>query len=242
MKYILTLIITFAVGNAFAQDTTFYDYKWTKIKSLFGARYFEVTMKDSVNPSIIINRKYIRPSLLLEETPYSDYENKIIDGVYKKYYESGQLHISMPYKNGKIHGELITYWGDGELKRKDIYENGVFVSGKLTNTNKREIPYYPFIIEPAYKKGPEKMKEYLAKELHYPPGALSQNKSGTVIISAFVNSKGVLTEIKISKGVQEDLDQEALRVVQMMPRWKPRYVDGIPEGSLVFIPIDFIIK
>jgi TonB family protein len=242
MKYLCIALFFLSFYSAQGQDTIFYDYKWNKIKSSFGARYFEVTAKDSAGGSNRIVRKYKRPSMLLEETPYSDFDNKIIDGVYRKFYETGQLHLQIPYRSGKIHGELISYWGDGQLKRTDKFENGNFISGKILNTNKKELPYYPFIIEPTFNKKGMTAADYIAKKISYPEPARTSNQTGTVEVSCYVNEKGVLSNIQVLKGINPELDAEALRVIQEMPRWKPRYVDGIAEGSVVVIPVSFQLK
>lgn len=225
--------------SAFAQDTTFYDFKWTKIKSLIGARYFELTQKDSADPAIYVVRKYARPKTLLEETRYSDTTLKIQNGLYRKFYESGDLHIVVNFKNGKMDGDLITYWGEGQLKRKDKYENGNFISGKILNTNGRELEYYPFIILPSFRGGEKKLNAYLQRELHYPPSAREKKIEGIVQVGFTISDKGVIRDVKLIKGVQKDLDAEALRLTGMMPRWNPKMIDGISEEMFYIFPVKF---
>lgn len=225
--------------SASAQDTTFYDYKWNKIKSLIGARYYELTQKDSADPSKYVVRKYVRPKTLLEETSYSDSALKIQEGMYRKFYESGDLHLVVNFKNGKMDGDLISYWGEGQLKRKDKYENGNFISGKILNTNGRELEYYPFIILPSFRGGEKKLNAYLKKELHYPPSAIEKKVEGIVQVGFTLSDKGVIRDVKLIKGVQEDLDAEALRVVRIMPRWNPKMIDGIGEEMFYIFPVRF---
>lgn len=226
-----------------SQDTVFFDFQWKKIATLNGARYFEVSSKDSIDPQKVVVRKYVRPKMLLEVRPYADSTKTTYDGIYLNFYPgTGQPHSHIPYKKGLIDGELITWWGNGELKRKDIYENGKFISGKLWNTNGKELPYYSYILNPSFKKGEQKYQEFLKKNLHYPADALQKGVSGTVEIGFNINDKGVASDFKIVKSVDPSLDAEALRLVSIMPRWKPRYVDGMEESSYFVLPITFSVK
>lgn len=235
----LFMAVLFNGISSLAQDTVFYDFKWNKIKSLIGARYYELTQKDSADSSKYVVRKYVRPRTLLEETRYSDSTLKIQEGLYRKFYESGDLHLLVNFKNGKMDGDLITYWGEGQLKRKDKYENGNFISGKILNTNGRELEYYPFIILPSFRGGEKKLNAYLKKELHYPPSAIEKKVEGIVQLGFTLSDKGVIRDVKLIKGVQEDLDAEALRVVRMMPRWNPKMIDGIGEEMFYIFPVKF---
>lgn len=242
MNFRLLLVLLIVPGFVTAQDTIFFDYKWNKTATSFGARYFQVSAKDSVDATKIVIRKYKRPGTLLEETVYSDTVQKIQNGTYRSFYETGQLHAIIPYKKGKIDGELITYWGDGQLKRTDKYSDGNFISGKILNTNGRELPYYPYVILPSFKKGEKKLQEYLAKNLMYPAGARERKENGTVKVGFTVSDKGVVNNPVIISGVSSELDQEALRVVKEMPRWNPGMVDGIGTAMFFILPVRFDLQ
>ena len=239
---VITFTLILIASCAQAQDTIFFDYQMKEIKSMLGARYYQITDKDSADASKTVVRKYMRPKVLLEETRYSDLKNKVMDGIYRNYYETTQLHSVIPYKNGKIDGELITYWGNGELKRKDKYENGKFISGHIQNTHGKDLPYIDYIILPRYKKGEEKMNKYIQDNLIYPEEAQTKKISGTVQVMFTINSKGVVKDVSILKGVSPELDTEAKRVIWNMPPWKPGMVDGMPVEMPMVLPVKFVVS
>ena len=58
----------------------------------------------------------------LRSEGYQKYYN--YEGIFKWYYESGELHIEENYKNGVLHGERIIYSKNGEIIEKSKYKNG----------------------------------------------------------------------------------------------------------------------
>lgn len=82
---------------------------------------------------------------------------------------------------------------------------------------------------PAFPGGLEALKNYLVSRIVYPEIAREQNTEGSVIIGFVVDKKGRVTDVHVVKGVSPALDAEALRVVRIMPSWKP----GSHRGRLV---------
>jgi protein TonB len=64
---------------------------------------------------------------------------------------------------------------------------------------------------------------------------------GTVVVSFIVNTDGTTSEAKIVRPKHPDLDREAMRVVRMMPKWKPGEDHGKPCRAMIAIPIVFKI-
>ena len=67
------------------------------------------------------------------------------------------------------------------------------------------------------------MYAYLGENIKYPQEAKNKGISGTVFITYVVEKDGSVSNVKVLRGVKEDLDKEAIRVVRMMPQWKPGY-------------------
>ena len=65
---------------------------------------------------------------------------------------------------------------------------------------------------------------------------------GKTLVAFIVNEDGTLSNIKIQKSSWEILDNEALRVVQLMPKWIPAQVDGKPKKEMVILPVLFNLK
>jgi protein TonB len=81
------------------------------------------------------------------------------------------------------------------------------------------------------------MQEYIKENLNYPDVARNLNISGSIHVFIVVLSDGSLRDIKIVKGLQPDLDKEAIRVVKSMPLWNPGIRGGEPVNVRCVIPI-----
>lgn len=97
-----------------------------------------------------------------------------------------------------------------------------------------EMPEFPGGLEGLYK--------YLNKNTKYPTQSKNMGKEGKVYVSFVIEKDGSLSNIEIVKGVEKNLDKEAIRVIQNMPNWKP----GKQRNQLVRVrlvqPISFELK
>jgi TonB family protein len=87
-------------------------------------------------------------------------------------------------------------------------------------------------LQPSFKGGIDSLKKYLSQNLHYPKTA---SKSGTVYVNFTIEKDGKITNVIILKGLEPVLDNEALRVIRMMPAWIP----GKPDAVRYNLPIKF---
>ena len=83
------------------------------------------------------------------------------------------------------------------------------------------------------------LKAYLSRELKYPEAARNQDVQGRVSIEFIVNEDGAISGAKVLKGIGAGCDEEALRVVNAMPRWKPGMNNGKAVKVYVILPIVF---
>ena len=81
--------------------------------------------------------------------------------------------------------------------------------------------------------------KYLQKNLKYPPMARENNITGRVIMSFVVEKNGKLTDIKVLRGIGGGCDEEATRVLQGAPAWKPGIQNGRPVRVAYTMPIFF---
>lgn len=88
----------------------------------------------------------------------------------------------------------------------------------------------------------KKMQQYLVKKMQYPPAAIDMGISGTVFIGFVVNTDGSIDSVIVARSVHPLLDQEAMRVVQGMPLWKPGIQKGVPVRTKFFLPIKFGLR
>ena len=94
---------------------------------------------------------------------------------------------------------------------------------------------------PEYPGGMVEFMKWLTVMLKYPDAALKRKIEGKVMVSFIVNVDGSVSDIKIVQGAHKLLDDEALRVVRLMPKWKPGLEGGRPCRTMISIPIVFEI-
>jgi protein TonB len=89
--------------------------------------------------------------------------------------------------------------------------------------------------------GTPELFKYLANNIHYPEDAVKNNIDGKVYVSFIVTSAGKIEKVAILRNMVNcsACDQEAIRVIKNMPRWKPAKVNGKPVSSKYHLPISF---
>ena len=92
---------------------------------------------------------------------------------------------------------------------------------------------------PEYPGGMEELMKFLQRNVKYPKEAQEQGKQGRVIVQFVVNKDGSITDAKIAKSVDPQLDAEALRVVNAMPNWTPGKQKGEPVRTRFTLPVTF---
>ena len=94
---------------------------------------------------------------------------------------------------------------------------------------------------PEYPGGVKKMKKYLAKNIDYPEVAMVNGDQGKVFVEFIVEKDGSISNVNIIRGVSREIDAEAKRVVEAMPKWTPAAHKKKYVRSRVRIPINFIL-
>jgi len=95
---------------------------------------------------------------------------------------------------------------------------------------------------PAFPGGEPERNKFLAENIQYPQQATENGIQGTVYVSFVVDSKGNVTDVKILRGIGGGCDEEALRVVRMMPKWHPGKQNGKNVRVLFNMPIYFKLQ
>ena len=92
---------------------------------------------------------------------------------------------------------------------------------------------------PAFPGGPAAYLDFMRRTLRYPDAALNASLSGKVHVRFTVDEQGRLLDPEIAKGLGGGLDQEALRLVRLMPWWTPGKIAGRPVRVRYVLPIMF---
>ena len=92
---------------------------------------------------------------------------------------------------------------------------------------------------PEYPGGMPALIEFLQTNMKYPEDAQKQKVEGRVMVMFVVEKDGSITDVKVARNVFPSLDEEAVRVVNAMPKWTPGKEKGKPVRVQYTLPISF---
>lgn len=101
-------------------------------------------------------------------------------------------------------------------------------------------PVYQVVEEmPEFPGSMAACMKYLGENIKYPAEAMKAGKQGKVIVQFVVEKDGSISNPQVVRSVDPELDGEAIRVVSIMPKWKPGYQKGEPVAVKFTIPVTF---
>lgn len=95
---------------------------------------------------------------------------------------------------------------------------------------------------PRFPGGDEEMFKFLDKNIVYPSNAKDLNVQGKVYVSFVIDTFGNISNVSVERGIGFGCDDEAIRVISMMPRWEPGLQSGHPVKVKFVLPIYFKLK
>ena len=95
---------------------------------------------------------------------------------------------------------------------------------------------------PEFPGGDLGLMKYIQKNVKYPPIAKEYNITGKVYISFVVDKSGSVTNVKVVRGVDKNLDAEAVRVIKSLPKYKPGKQRGKAVRVMFTVPINFTLN
>lgn len=166
-----------------------------------------------------------------------------VNGTASYYYENGVLKSSGFTTNGTTTGAWNFYMENGEVMHIINYDYSPFAenrkqispevfSGNI-NTGQRN---------PAFMGGEEEWLAFLEKTIRYPNSVADYPALGIVQVEFLVTDVGEVVSGHIVKSVNKALDDEALRVIEKMPRWNPGLNYGMPVSMLMNMPLSLNIE
>lgn len=109
----------------------------------------------------------------------------------------------------------------------------------LVETDDKIYDTYEVSEQAEFPGGMDELKKFLAKNIKYPDMERESGIQGRVFIEFVVGSDGSIDKVQIKRGVSPGLDRESMRVVQLMPKWKPGKINGTAVSQRYIIPIVF---
>jgi TonB family protein len=113
---------------------------------------------------------------------------------------------------------------------------------KKTDASGEEIPFVVVEEMPVFPGGDSMLLDYIAKNTRYPETARTKKIEGRVILRFCVTETGSVNKISILKGVDPDIDAEAMRVVETLPRFIPGRQSGRDVPVWYMVPVTFALK
>ena len=86
------------------------------------------------------------------------------------------------------------------------------------------------------------LMKWLSNNIRYPEAAQQNDVQGRVVVKFIVEKDGSVSQAQIVKGVDKDLDKEALRVVNKMPKWQAGKNNGVAVRSYFTLPVQFRLQ
>lgn len=95
---------------------------------------------------------------------------------------------------------------------------------------------------PAFPGGEQALNKYLYENIKYPQMAKESGIQGRVFVTFVVEKNGEVTDVRILRGIGGGCDEEAIRVVENMPKWTPGKQRGKPVRVQFNLPIKFTLQ
>ena len=107
---------------------------------------------------------------------------------------------------------------------------------------KEEEPFTFVEQMPSFPDGTEAMYKFIYDNIKYPAIARENGISGQVIVQFVVSKDGSITKARVARGIGGGCNEEALRIVNMMPKWKPGKHNGRTVPVTFTLPIKFVLQ
>ncbi len=107
---------------------------------------------------------------------------------------------------------------------------------------KHDVVYDVCDVLPEFPGGMGELMKFMMENIHYPKEAVKQQLEGRVVVSFIVEKNGELNDISVVKPCHPLLDEESLRLVRSMPKWKPGSHEGKPVRVSFSLPVMFRLK
>ena len=156
-----------------------------------------------------------------------------------------------PSNNFKIneverHGDTTTYSIDPFTISADNFNKFKITSGEDINVKvkhaKNDSIYQIVDQMPEFPGGTEALLKFVANNVKYPEKAKDEEISGRVFISFVIEKDGSVSNVELKRGIGGGCDDEAVRVVKAMPKWKPGKDKGKPVRVSYVMPFTFKLQ
>ncbi len=173
-------------------------------------------------------------------------------GTFREYRTTRDTPDMLLYDNLAAETVYIAAFSRSVACKVSLMENGSAVSGRLYALNECDV-------QPQFLRHDVRyfMDNWVYKYLKYPKKSVTENTEGferttnkrgeeilraVVHVSFIIEADGNVSNVAVDRGANDALDDEALRVVEASPKWKPGEVDGRKVRTKIVIPVEYRLK
>ena len=209
-------------------------YKITVKKQFFEPVTKTVEIKNGDSLSIMIDMPRAYGNVRIDSDP-SEADILIDDN------EFGTTPMTINLLQGS-HKLILRKSGCRKFEKTFILEEDVLeLDEKLETLQESEMVFLQVDEMPEFPGGYTKLFEYVQKNLKYPIMARESNIQGRVFVQFIIEKDGSISNVKVLQGIGEGCDEEAIRLVENMPQFKPGRNNGKPVRVQYTLPIMFAL-
>lgn len=186
---------------------------------VYGHQYFDKDPQEEDTPLIFQFYGFAMIALMQEDFEQVKLENTV-DG-YQEFLEA----------YAKIYEMLELSDEDLEYAKNKIEEIPLYSESDVVHHQVDQLPEFP--------GGSQALNQYIQEEVKYPIEAMTNNIKGRVFVRFVIEKQGIVTGVEVIKGIHPLLDNEAVRVVESFPDFKPGKVEGKIVRVGMILPINF---
>jgi TonB family protein len=114
--------------------------------------------------------------------------------------------------------------------------------GNTISSEERSEVFTIVEVMPEFPGGNEKLSTVLSQRIQYPDFARDNNIQGKVYVQFVVNKDGSISDVKVMRGIGGGCDEEAVRAIKTLPKWKPGEQRGKPVRTRFILPVSFHLR
>jgi TonB family protein len=261
-KIPLIFLISVIVSSIYAQpyfmrpkiDSVFYNIRNGFLTSCPREKAEGYSVKNSFNPAQYTDSIYYLQSgtVMVGYEMYDiKYKNAnssvsaiipVKNGRYEEWYISGEKRVSTFYTKDKLNGDFTVFYKNGKIKRTEKWQEGEWQEGECFDDSGNKTDYCSYQEMAEFTGGFPALYNFIGQELKYPKYAQMRGIQGVVKVQFVVDTDGSITDVKIKNGIEDSLNEEALRIVNAMPKWKPARFEGKLVKMDFTLPIRFKLE
>ena len=173
------------------------------------------------------------PSIMFTTGMYPEYNTeKDTESIIEYQDMERELEYVYNFSVSLANGKKPEFIRSDETKKKSPYPGGV-------------VPYYECDVKPVFLGSSDPaffLKKWVYVYVRYPEAAVKNGIQGRVLVDFIIDEKGKVSDVSVRKGVDPLLDEEAVRVIEASPAWKPARVGGKKVKSSVSLYVEFRLK